>query len=84
MIIHGASAIKLMLTLYHLIRFQAQVGLLVILLIAMSDFVIGAFVGPLNDEVMGKGWIGLNCKSFYCNALEIFCLMLKRTRTFMY
>jgi hypothetical protein len=36
------------------------VGLLVILLVAMIDFVIGAFVGPMNDLELAKGWVGLN------------------------
>jgi len=39
---------------------QAQVGLLVILLVAMIDFVIGAFIGPQNDLDYSRGWIGLN------------------------
>jgi len=37
-------------------------GLLVILLVAMLDFVIGAFVGPMNDLEFSKGWVGLNGK----------------------
>ncbi|ODM98389.1 Bumetanide-sensitive sodium-(potassium)-chloride cotransporter [Orchesella cincta] len=39
---------------------KAQVGLLVILLVAMTDFVIGAFIGPQNDLDYSRGWIGLN------------------------
>lgn len=35
-------------------------GLLVILLVAMADFLIGAFIGPQNDVDFSRGWIGLN------------------------
>lgn len=35
-------------------------GLLIILLVAMADFIIGAFIGPQNDVSFVRGWIGLN------------------------
>lgn len=39
---------------------KAQFGLLVILLIAILDFFIGSFIGPRNDEVKAKGFVGFN------------------------
>ena len=37
---------------------QAQLGLLVILLVAIADFLIGTFIGPQNDEAKAKGFVG--------------------------
>lgn len=39
---------------------RAQIVLLMVLLVAILDFVIGAFVGPLTDEEIAKGFVGLN------------------------
>ncbi|OXU28442.1 hypothetical protein TSAR_008414 [Trichomalopsis sarcophagae] len=41
---------------------KAQMGLLVILLVAIADFVIGAIIGPKNDDEKAKGFIGFNPK----------------------
>jgi solute carrier family 12 sodium/potassium/chloride transporter 2 len=41
-----------------IISLQAQLGLLVILLVAIADFMIGTFIGPQNDEVKAKGFVG--------------------------
>ena len=46
---------------------SAQVGLLVILLAAMLDFVIGSFIGPLDDEEYSKGFVGYNASIFLEN-----------------
>lgn len=35
-------------------------GLLVILLVAMIDFVVGAFMGPKSELEIARGWLGLN------------------------
>lgn len=43
---------------------KAQIGLLVILLAAIVDFMIGTFIGPKNDEERAKGFIGYNGKLF--------------------
>lgn len=43
---------------------KAQMVLLVILLVAVVDFFIGSFIGPPNDEVIAKGFIGYNSKYF--------------------
>lgn len=40
----------------------AQIGLLIILIAAMIDFVIGSFIGPLSDEEFSKGFVGFNGK----------------------
>jgi hypothetical protein len=40
---------------------QAQNVLLVILLLAMVDFMIGCFVGPSDDEERAKGFVGMSC-----------------------
>lgn len=50
--------------------FQAQVGLLVILVVAIIDFMLGTFIGPKSDEEKAKGFVGYdskykNCLSFY-------------------
>ncbi|XP_037776593.1 solute carrier family 12 member 2-like [Penaeus monodon] len=39
---------------------RAQLVLLVVLLVAIVDFVIGAIVGPLDDEELAKGFTGFN------------------------
>lgn len=39
---------------------KAQIGLLVILLAAIVDFMIGTFIGPKNDEEKAQGFIGYN------------------------
>lgn len=41
---------------------KAQMGLLVILLVAILDFMIGTFIGPMNDESKAKGFIGYSVK----------------------
>ncbi|KAK7083972.1 hypothetical protein SK128_027921, partial [Halocaridina rubra] len=46
---------------------RAQVVLLFVLLVAMFNFIIGAFVGPLNDDEVAKGFIGLNSTVFMDN-----------------
>ena len=37
-------------------------GLLIILLAAMADFVIGSFIGPMSDEEYSRGFVGYNGK----------------------
>ncbi|XP_021936580.1 solute carrier family 12 member 1 isoform X2 [Zootermopsis nevadensis] len=37
---------------------KAQLGLLVILLVAIADFIIGTLIGPQNDEARAKGFVG--------------------------
>ncbi|XP_021955574.1 bumetanide-sensitive sodium-(potassium)-chloride cotransporter [Folsomia candida] len=46
---------------------KAQMGLLVILLVAMIDFVVGAFMGPKGTEEVAKGWVGLSGPLFLEN-----------------
>ncbi|XP_034943352.1 bumetanide-sensitive sodium-(potassium)-chloride cotransporter [Chelonus insularis] len=41
---------------------KAQIGLLIILLIALVDFFIGTFVGPKSNEEYAKGFIGYNAQ----------------------
>ena len=36
--------------------------MLVILIAAQVDFVVGSFLGPINDEEKSKGFVGYNCK----------------------
>ena len=56
--------IKMALLFYSLLLVprQAQVGLLIILLAAMADFVIGSFIGPMSDEEYSRGFVGYNGK----------------------
>lgn len=41
---------------------KAQLGLLVILLVAIADFLIGTIIGPKSDAERAKGFIGYNGK----------------------
>lgn len=43
---------------------KAQQGLLVILLVAIVDFVIGTFIGPKSDLEQAKGFLGYNSNNF--------------------
>lgn len=43
--------------MYH---FQAQIVLLIILLVAILDFLIGAFIGPLDSDEFTRGYVGFN------------------------
>ena len=43
---------------------KAQLGLLVLLLVAMLSVIIGFFVGPLSDDVRSKGVIGASSSAF--------------------
>lgn len=38
---------------------KAQIGLLIILLIAIADFMLGSFWGPKDDEEKAKGFLGV-------------------------
>lgn len=42
--------------------FQAQVGLLFILVVAILDFLLGTFIGPKSDEERAKGFVGYDSK----------------------
>ena len=44
------------------IVWQAQIGLLVILLIAIADFMIGTIIGPKSEEERAQGFLGYNGK----------------------
>ncbi|XP_059613591.1 bumetanide-sensitive sodium-(potassium)-chloride cotransporter isoform X2 [Phlebotomus argentipes] len=46
---------------------KAQVGLLVILLVAIADFLIGTLIGPKSDLEMAKGFVGYNATVFVEN-----------------
>ncbi|XP_033219683.1 bumetanide-sensitive sodium-(potassium)-chloride cotransporter [Belonocnema kinseyi] len=43
---------------------KAQVGLLVILLLAIADFLIGTFIGPKSDAERAQGFIGYDARLF--------------------
>lgn len=42
--------------------FKAQIVLLIILLLAIGDFIIGTFIGPKSDLEKAKGFLGYNSK----------------------
>ncbi|XP_030372574.1 bumetanide-sensitive sodium-(potassium)-chloride cotransporter isoform X2 [Scaptodrosophila lebanonensis] len=46
---------------------KAQIGLLVILLAAIADFIIGSFIGPKSDLELAKGFLGYNAMIFKQN-----------------
>ncbi|KAG9430123.1 bumetanide-sensitive sodium-(potassium)-chloride cotransporter [Apis mellifera carnica] len=43
---------------------KAQIGLLIILLLAIADFMIGTFIGPKDDQERAKGFMGYNADLF--------------------
>lgn len=43
---------------------KAQVVLLIILLVAIGDFILGTIIGPKSDLEMAKGFLGYNSKIF--------------------
>ncbi|XP_055689651.1 bumetanide-sensitive sodium-(potassium)-chloride cotransporter isoform X2 [Lutzomyia longipalpis] len=43
---------------------KAQVGLLIILLVAIVDFLIGTFIGPKSEVEIAKGFVGYNATVF--------------------
>ncbi|XP_058809410.1 bumetanide-sensitive sodium-(potassium)-chloride cotransporter isoform X2 [Phymastichus coffea] len=43
---------------------KAQLGLLVILLVAIADFIVGTFIGPKSDQEKAKGFIGYSFQVF--------------------
>lgn len=47
-----------------LLLFQAQVVLLIILLAAIADFLIGSVIGPKSDTEYARGFVGYNGE--YC------------------
>jgi len=49
---------------------KAQQGLLVILLIAIVDFMLGTFIGPKSDSEKAKGFLGYDSK------LHLFFLLI--------
>uniref|UniRef100_A0A0A9WLJ8 Bumetanide-sensitive sodium-(Potassium)-chloride cotransporter n=1 Tax=Lygus hesperus TaxID=30085 RepID=A0A0A9WLJ8_LYGHE len=46
---------------------KAQLGLLFILIVAMLDFLLGSIMGPKNDEVRAKGYVGIDFDVFKKN-----------------
>ncbi|XP_017956901.1 bumetanide-sensitive sodium-(potassium)-chloride cotransporter isoform X2 [Drosophila navojoa] len=46
---------------------KAQIGLLIILLAAIADFIIGSLIGPKNEGERAKGFIGYNATLFHKN-----------------
>lgn len=42
---------------------KAQIGLLIILLFAIGDYMVGSFIGPKSDLDVAKGFVGFNGKS---------------------
>ncbi|XP_070070342.1 bumetanide-sensitive sodium-(potassium)-chloride cotransporter isoform X1 [Drosophila takahashii] len=46
---------------------KAQIGLLIILLVAIGDFVVGSFIGPKSDSELAKGFLGYNATLFKNN-----------------
>ncbi|KAH8307194.1 hypothetical protein KR044_007266 [Drosophila immigrans] len=46
---------------------KAQIGLLVILLAAIADFLVGSFIGPKSTEEKAKGFLGYNATLFQTN-----------------
>ena len=45
-----------------LVILKTQLGLLVILLLAMADYIFGAFYGPRDEKAVAKGFPGMSGK----------------------
>lgn len=58
---------------------KAQIGLLIILLIAIGDYIIGSIIGPKSDAELAKGFVGYSCKLIHSieTNTEIDKLMMK-------
>jgi hypothetical protein len=48
--------------LYEDIMFQAQNVLIIIIVAAIIDFIVGAIVGPRNVLQQAQGFVGFNCE----------------------
>ncbi|RZF32210.1 hypothetical protein LSTR_LSTR014426, partial [Laodelphax striatellus] len=51
----------------HDVRLLTQMGLLFILLLAISDFFLGGILGPTDDDKRAKGFVGFNATLFASN-----------------
>ncbi|CAL8122010.1 unnamed protein product [Orchesella dallaii] len=51
---------------------KAQIVLLIILLVAILDFLIGAFIGPLDSDEFTRGYVGFNATVFATNFVPNF------------
>lgn len=60
------TIVMTIMKIYYQFNFfqQAQIVLLIILLAAIADFLIGTLIGPKSDLEMAKGFVGYNSK-FY-------------------
>lgn len=54
---------------------KAQMVLLVILLVAVADFFLGSFIGPLSDEATSKGFIGYNSRYYLQGICTIYLFL---------
>lgn len=54
------------------LNLQAQIGLLIILLIAIADFMIGTIIGPKSDLEKAKGFLGYNGEWQVCLCVFFF------------
>lgn len=61
---------------------KAQFGLLVILLVAIFDFVVGTFLGPKSDQDIAKGFIGYNMTLFKENFVPDYRTVQGETHNF--
>lgn len=53
---------KLTIFIYGLTSLQVQMGLLFLLIGSQIDFVIGFFMGPLDNLERSQGFVGMSCK----------------------
>ena len=63
---------------------KAQIFLLIILLVAIGDFIIGTFMGPKNDLERAQGFVGYsgNIAStfFFTYSFNIIYVVITRSR----
>lgn len=55
---------------------KAQIFLLIILLLAIGDFMIGTFVGPKSETERAQGFIGYNGNIFFSRTSGIAILQI--------
>lgn len=51
---------------------QAQIGLLIILLVAIADFIIGSLIGPKSLDEKAKGFLGYNGEQWVRSIRKVF------------
>lgn len=49
--------------------------LIVIIVVAILNYIIGSSFGPTKDEEIAQGFVGINCKMFLLSTTNIFVFL---------